>query len=152
LGMKPVAPAAAARSRVWRSSVVDMTRTGTGWAAAAGTRPQPGPVDLVGAEAEQLEGPEVGLDRLRALRAWHPGQALAHHQGGRRGDQERLDVHVDEPADRRGRVVGVQGGEHQVPGHRRLHGDGSGLGVAVACHPASIGRRGPRVDGRWRPP
>jgi hypothetical protein len=112
---------------------------GLGAEAAAGARPQPGPVDLVGAEAEQLEGPGVGLDRLRALRAGHPGQALAHHQGERRGDQERLDPMSMSRLTAEGAWLACRGGEHQMPRHRRLHGDGGGLGVADLAHHDDVG-------------
>ncbi len=40
-----------------------------------------------------------------------------------RPDQERLDTHLDQTGDRRGRIVGVEGGEHEVTGQRRLDGD-----------------------------
>jgi hypothetical protein len=42
----------------------------------------------------------------------------------------RTDPHVDEAGHGGGGIVGVQGGEYQVAGEARLHGDLGGLGVA----------------------
>ena len=63
------------------------------------------------------------------------GAELAHqplrHDADEAGrQQEGLDAHVDESGDGRHRIVGVQRGQHQVAGERRLHGDLGGLHVA----------------------
>ena len=60
---------------------------------------------------------------LLAMRAKHADEALRQHGFERRGDQIRFDAHVHQPRDRAGRVVGVQRGENQMAGERRLHGD-----------------------------
>ena len=65
-----------------------------------------------------------------AVRADDPDQPLRQHRGKGRGHHERLDPHVDQPGDRGGGVVGVQGGKDQVAGEARLHGDLGGLGIA----------------------
>jgi hypothetical protein len=47
-------------------------------------------------------------------------------------------------------VVGVQGGQDQVPGHRCLHGDGRGLGVADLADHDDVGvlaQDGPQAAG-----
>ena len=66
----------------------------------------------------------------RAVRAAHPHQPLRHDavQGG--DEAVGIDPHVDEAADDVEHVVGVHGGEHQVAGQRRLHGDLRGLRIA----------------------
>ncbi len=70
----------------------------------------------------------VGV-RLLAVLADPPHQPLRHHQVHRAGHVEGLDPHVDHAGDGRWRVVGVQGGEHQVAGERRLDGDAAGLQI-----------------------
>jgi hypothetical protein len=47
-----------------------------------------------------------------------------------RGDEERLNLHVDEPGQGSGGVVGVQGAEHQVTGQSGADGDVGGFAVA----------------------
>ena len=71
-----------------------------------------------------------GIVRLFAMRTQHADEALREHGFERRGDEIRLDAHVHEPGERAGRVVGVQRGENQVAGERRLHRDLRGFGVA----------------------
>ena len=61
--------------------------------------------------------------RLLAVLAEHAHEALGEHGFERGGDEIRLDAHVHQPRHRAGRVVGVQRGENQVAGQRRLHGD-----------------------------
>ena len=68
--------------------------------------------------------------RRLQLRAQHARQALGDDALERGGDQERLDAHLDQAGDRRGGVVGVQRGEHQVAGERGLDRDLRGLAVA----------------------
>ena len=71
----------------------------------------------------------------------------------RRGDEERLDAHVEEARDRRRRVVGVQRREHEVAGERGLDRDLGGLEVAnLADHddvrvlPQERAQRGREVE------
>ena len=72
----------------------------------------------------------VGLVRAPARRAQPPHQPLGEHAEQARGDQERLDAHVDQAHHGACRVVGMQGREHQVPGQARLHRDLRSLQVA----------------------
>ena len=103
------------------------------------------PHRLVGLE---LHPPAVAVlaQRLRrddrallAVPAEHPRQPLGDHAVERRGHQERLHPHLDQPGDRRGRVVGVQRGEHQVPGEGRLDRDLGGLAVPDLPHHDHVG-------------
>src|SRR5216683_5825947 len=67
---------------------------------------------------------------LLAVRANHADQAL-RHDAIERGDKVvGFDAHVDETADDVGHVVGVDSGENEVAGKRRLDGDLRGLLVA----------------------
>src|SRR6266403_1059567 len=66
---------------------------------------------------------------LLAVRTQLADQALRQYSEQRGGEQERLDPHVDQSRDGRGRIVRMQGGEHQVTGERRLHRDLGGLQV-----------------------
>jgi len=50
-------------------------------------------------------------------------QTLRLNQLHRSRDQERLDPHVEQTGDGGRRIVGVQRGQHQVAGERRLDGD-----------------------------
>src|SRR5207253_4110873 len=54
-------------------------------------------------------------------------------------DQVRLDADVHQSRDRRGGVVGVQGGEHQVSGEGGLDGDPGGFGVADFAQQHDVG-------------
>ena len=54
----------------------------------------------------------------------------AEHAQQRRAQQEGLDAHVGQAGHGAGRVVGVQGRQHQVPGQRSLDRDLRGLVVA----------------------
>ncbi len=65
-----------------------------------------------------------------ALRADAAHEPLGADQVHGAGDEERLDSHVHEAADRPGRVVGVQGREHEMAGQRRLDRDLRRLEVA----------------------
>ena len=65
-----------------------------------------------------------------ALRAEAPHQALRADQVDRARDEERLDAHVHQAADRARRVVGVQRRQHEVAGQRRLDRDLRRLEVA----------------------
>ena len=65
----------------------------------------------------------VGLDRPLAGRADQAHQPLGQDAVQRRDEVVRLDVHVQEAADDVDHVVGVDRGEDQVAGQRRLDGD-----------------------------
>ena len=75
----------------------------------------------------RVSGVEQGLlghfQRLFAIRANAAHQALRANQVHRSRHQERLNTHVHQAADGGGRVIGVQGGKHQVAGERGFHGD-----------------------------
>ena len=57
-------------------------------------------------------------------------QALAHNRDEGRGNQERLDPHVDQPGDGAGGIVGVEGAQNQVAGEGGLNGNLRRLQVA----------------------
>ncbi len=84
-------------------------------------------IAATGRLAEALEQPRVGLVGHRAGLAHAPGEALGQHQlqGGR--DQERVRPEVDQAGHGGGRVVGVQGRQHQVAGEGGLHRQLRGL-------------------------
>ncbi len=67
-----------------------------------------------------LPGRLVGAGLGLAVRAERAHQALGHDADHGGGDQIGRHAQVRQPGDRRGGVVGVQGGEHQVAGERRL--------------------------------
>ena len=58
-----------------------------------------------------------------------PDESLGQNADDRRGDQEGLDLHVDESGGGAGSVVGVEGAQNQVTGQGRLHRDGGGFVV-----------------------
>src|SRR5438477_3100922 len=64
---------------------------------------------------------------VRADRAYQP---LRHHGLDRRGDQERLDAHVNQTRERARRIVRVQRAEHEVAGQRRANRDFRRLQIA----------------------
>src|SRR5260370_31601106 len=72
---------------------------------------------------------------LLAVRADYANETL-RHDAVKSGDKVVwLNTHVDETADDVGHVVGVDGGEHEVPGEGRLNGDlGSFLVADFADH------------------
>src|ERR1022692_553675 len=76
--------------------------------------------------AERLPCRGIGL---LAVFADARGQALGEHADDRRGNHVRLDPDLDQPGDRLGRRVGVQGREHDVPGEGGLRRDLRGLKV-----------------------
>src|SRR5690606_13836254 len=76
---------------------------------------------------------------LAAVSADAPGETLGEHQVYAGRDQERLNAHVQQAADGGGRVVGVQGGEHQVAGERRLDRDLRGLEVSNLADHDDVG-------------
>ncbi len=84
----------------------------------------------MGGDAELVEQGFVRLVGGAAVLADGPQQPLGEHafQGG--GDEEWLGAHVNEAGDGTGRVVGVQGGKHEVSGQGRLDGNLGGLKVA----------------------
>ena len=60
----------------------------------------------------------IGLPAGRAQRARQP---LRHHPDQRGLQQVGRHTQIQQPRDGTGRIVGVQRGDHQVPGQRRLH-------------------------------
>src|SRR5205823_4709832 len=82
---------------------------------------------LVSEVDERLRGHVDGFLAVAADAARQPLRGDELHRGGY---QERLDAHVHQAVDGRGRVVGVQRGEHEVAGEGRLDGDLRGLEVA----------------------
>src|SRR5579885_1808237 len=77
--------------------------------------------------AEFLGGVALGL---LAIFADHANQALGHDAVERGNEVVRLDAHVDETADDVGNVIGVNGGEDEVPRQGGLNGDLGGFLVA----------------------
>ncbi len=83
--------------------------------------------------------------QTRRTRRW------ARIAGERRGDEERLDAHVDEAGDGAGGVVGVHGGEHEVAGERGLDRDLGGLLVADLADHDDVGVLAEEgAQRRWR--
>ena len=81
--------------------------------------------------------PEQGAGRiigLGTMGAHFADKALGKRAEEHGRDEVRLDVHFHEPGDGAGRVVGVQGGQHEVPGEGRLYGDLCGFAVADLAH------------------
>ena len=70
------------------------------------------------------------LNRLAAIGTEPADEPLGEHRPDRRGDQERLDLHVAKPGDRADGVVGMDGGQDEVPGQGGLDGDVGRLAVA----------------------
>src|SRR4051812_44145468 len=131
-------------------------------ARAAAARAADGLVGLdVGQRGEAVVAHDLGREDRAALAvlAQRPGQALGDDAVQGAGDEEGLDAHLDEAADRARRVVGVQRREDEVARERALDGDLGGLPVAdladhddvgVGAHhgaqPAGEGQAGARVD------
>ena len=61
-------------------------------------------------------------------------QTLRDHRPQRRFEQEPLDAEIEQARHRRRRGFGVQGGQHEMAGERRMNGDVGGLGVAHFAH------------------
>ena len=70
------------------------------------------------------------IDRLDAIGTDGADEALGEEGFHDRGEQERLDAHVDQSRDAADGVVGVQGAEDKVAGHGRADRDLGGLDVA----------------------
>src|SRR5436190_10317575 len=66
-------------------------------------------------------------------------QSLPKHSLERRGNEERLDAHIDQARDRTRRVVRVQGGENEMPGERSLDRDLRRLKIARFTYHDAIG-------------
>jgi hypothetical protein len=64
---------------------------------------------------------------------------LGQNPDDARPHQKCLDLHLDQPGDGAGRVVGVDGGEHQVSGERRMDRDLGRLPVADLAHHDDVG-------------
>ena len=72
----------------------------------------------------------------------------------RRGDQERLDTHVQQAGDSGGGAVGVQGREDGVAGQRGLHRHLGRLEVADFAdhhHVGVLAQEGPQGGGEGQP-
>jgi hypothetical protein len=82
-----------------------------------------------------------GRNRMRfcAVLADAPDETLGADQVERAGHEEGLDPHVHQAVHRAGGVVGVQRGEHEVTGQRRLDGDLGGLEVADLADENRVG-------------
>ena len=72
----------------------------------------------------------VQLKRLRAAFTHTPHQALRQDTAQAGRDQVRRGAHVHEARQRRGRVIGMQGGQHHVAGHGGAQRDLHGLRIA----------------------
>ena len=71
-----------------------------------------------------------GLEVLAAVQAHPADQPLGQHSGDRRGHEEVLDPHVQQPVQCRRGVGRVQRGQYEVSGQSGLDGDSRGVGVA----------------------
>src|SRR5438128_1263460 len=89
-----------------------------------------GVAHLLRREANLFQFLRSGEVRHAAVLAENAHQTLRQHAHQRGSDEERLDAHVDETRDRAGRVVGVDGGEDEVAGERRLNRNFRRLQVA----------------------
>ena len=92
-----------------------------------------------GIEPELAEHLLRRADRLRALVAGLAHEALGEQAHERRGDEERLDPHVDEPRDAAGGVVRMDSREHEVTGERRGDRDLGRLAVADLADHDDVG-------------
>ena len=66
-------------------------------------------------------------------------QALCQHTQERRAEQERLYAHIAQTGDGAERIIGVQGGQHQVAGERGLNSDLRGFFVADFANHDDVG-------------
>ena len=110
-------------------------------AVAAPDRPEEldGFVLVLGREAQPVESGGVGFVFLAALGAKHADEPLREHADRAGRDEERFDVHVEQAGERSGGVVGVQGGEDQVAGERRLAGEHGCFAVAHLADHRDVG-------------
>ena len=69
-----------------------------------------------------------------AVGAGAPHQPLRHHADQRGSDEKVLDAQIAQTGNRRRCVIGVQGGQDEVAGHRRLHRRARGLRIADFAH------------------
>src|ERR1035438_8246141 len=79
------------------------------------------------------------MDLFFAEFADHSHQPLRQNAVQRRNEVVGLDSHVEEAAQHVHHVVGVDGGEHQVAGERRVNGNLRRLGVANFAHHDLVG-------------
>ncbi len=75
-----------------------------------------------------------GGELFAALAAERAHQPLGQHALHATAHQKRLHAHVDHPQEGARGIVGVQRGEHEVPGQRGLHGVLGGFQVADFAH------------------
>src|SRR5690606_14984798 len=92
----------------------------TGGAAAAGVEDDVPVLRRVGVEPEAEELIARGLRGLFAVRAELARETLRDRGDDGRGDEERLNAHVDHTRNGGRRVVGVQRAEHKVTGQSGL--------------------------------
>ena len=102
--------------------------------------PEDGLGEVIGTVARVDEHFLLGRPLLLAVGAQPASEPLREHAVHRRGDEERLDAHLDETRDGAGGVVGVQRREHEVAGERGLDGDLRGLLVANLADEDDVGR------------
>ena len=77
--------------------------------------------------------------RLLAPVAEAPGESLGEHRVEGARHEEGLDAHLEESHRGRGRVVRVQGREHEVSREGRLDRDDGGLAVADLTDQQDVG-------------
>ena len=116
-----------ARNRVvYRENLVNggsAAVAGVGTNVATQASVQRDPTNFLGIEPNPEQRRWRRHPSLAAVRTDLADQPLRHDDAERSRDQKRLDPHVQEPGDRRGRIVGVKRGKQQVAGERRLDGD-----------------------------
>ena len=83
----------------------------------------------------------LGRVRLLAALAQLAGQPLGDDAVEGAPNQERLDAHLDQPVGGASRIVGVQGGKHEVTGQGRFHCDRRRLAVPDLTHEDDVGVR-----------
>ena len=81
----------------------------------------------------------VGLASHPALLAQAAGEPLGQDGVDGRCHQVGLDIHLDETADARRRVVGVERRQHEVAGERSFDGDLGRLPVANLTDEGNVG-------------
>ena len=74
---------------------------------------------------------------MYAIRSYY--ETLGDDRGKGRGDQKWLDSHVHEARYRAGRIVRVEGGQHEVPRQRSLDRDLRRFGIPDLPHHDDVG-------------
>ena len=86
--------------------------------------------EAIGIEPDLTQTIGIGENGGLAVGANAPHEPLPDHRLNRRRDEERIHAEIVEAGDRRGRIVGMEGREHQVSGQRRLDRHGGRFAVA----------------------